>query len=416
MAEQDIWNRLNAAIGNDYGTAGLVGNLYAESALRSTNLQQTAEKRLGMTDEEYTRAVDDGTYTHFARDSAGYGLAQWTYITRKQALLERARRWGKSIGDENMQIDHIIEELATDYPSTLKVLQNAQTVREASDAVITQYERPANQSESVKAKRASYGQKYYDKYATPESDQERILKLARSYVGTKEGTPAHHAIVDAYNAHRPLPRNYVVKYTDAWCATFISSLSLSCGLTGIIPVECGCEEQIKLFQKLGEWVEDDRHVPEAGEIIYYDWQDSGTGDNTGHSDHVGIVESCDGMVITVIEGNYKDQVGRRTLNVNGRYIRGYGVPKYRQTGKHYKVGWNHDTTGWWYATSTDTYLHDTWQLINHHWYFFGSDGYILTGLQTVRGKLCYFMEDGELEGALCITDDDGYLFPWFTEE
>ena len=413
MAEQNIWTRLNAVIGNDYGTAGLMGNLYAESALRSTNLQQTAEKRLQMSDEEYTASVDDGTYKDFSKDSAGYGLAQWTYSTRKKALLERARRWGKSIGDEDMQVDFIIEELATNYPSVLKALQTAQTVREASDAVLTKYEQPKDQSEAVKQKRAAYGQKYYDKFAMPVSDQERILSLARSYIGTKEGTAAHHAIVDAYNAHRPLPRSYTVKYTDAWCATFISALSLSCGLTDIIPVECGCEEMIKLFQKLGEWVEDDKYVPAAGDIIYYDWQDTGTGDDTGHSDHVGIVESCDGMEMTVIEGNYKDQVGRRKLNVNGRYIRGYGVPKYRSTGKRYKVGWNHDTTGWWYATSADTYLHDTWQLINHHWYYFGSDGYILTGLQTVHGKKCYFMESGDLQGALCITDDDGYLFPWF---
>ena len=63
-------------------------------------------------------------------------------------------------------------------------------------------------------------------------------------------------------------------------------------------------------------------------IIYYDWDDSGKGDNVGVSDHVGIVEKVSGGKITVIEGNYSDSVKRRTLAVDGKYIRGYGVPKY----------------------------------------------------------------------------------------
>ncbi len=82
------------------------------------------------------------------------------------------------------------------------------------------------------------------------------------------------------------------------------------------------------FQKLGRWKEDDSYTPAAGDIIFYDWQDSGSGDNTGAPDHVGIVEKVSGSTITVIEGNYTDSVKRRTLQVNGRYIRGYGLPAY----------------------------------------------------------------------------------------
>ena len=126
---------------------------------------------------------------------------------------------------------------------------------------------------------------------------------------------------------------YKMKYTDAWCATFISFLAIKCGCTDIIPVECGCERQINLFKSLGEWIEDDIYTPSEGDIIYYDWQDSGVGDNTGWSDHVGIVESCDGRTITVIEGNKSEAVGRRVIGVNARYIRGFGVPKYSETQK-----------------------------------------------------------------------------------
>ena len=85
---------------------------------------------------------------------------------------------------------------------------------------------------------------------------------------------------------------------------------------------------IALFQKLGKWIENDAYVPSPGDVIFYDWQDSGSGDNTGWPDHVGIVETISGSTITVIEGNKSNAVGRRTLQVNGKYIRGYGVPKY----------------------------------------------------------------------------------------
>lgn len=93
--------------------------------------------------------------------------------------------------------------------------------------------------------------------------------------------------------------------------------------------ECGCGQMIRLFQKLGEWQENDAYTPQPGDVIFYDWQDSGTGDNTGSADHVGIVESVNGSTMKVIEGNMSDAVGRRTLQVNGRYIRGYGLPKFK---------------------------------------------------------------------------------------
>lgn len=158
MGASNIYQKLKAAIGNDYGVFGLMGNLKAESNLQANNLQNTYSKKFGMTDEEYTKAVDDGSYTNFVKDSAGYGLAQWTYWSRKQKLLQYAQAYGCSIGDENMQVDFMIGELMASYPSVLNVLKNATSIREASDCVLTQYERPADQSESVKAKRAAYGE------------------------------------------------------------------------------------------------------------------------------------------------------------------------------------------------------------------------------------------------------------------
>ena len=171
----------------------------------------------------------------------------------------------------------------------------------------------------------------YDKEDTTMTERQirqAMVARARKYIGCKESNGTHKQIIDIYNEHKPLARGYAVKYTDAWCATYGSAIAILEGHTDIIPTECGCDAQIKLWQAKGRWQENDAYVPQPGDYVYYDWQDSGAGDNKGNSDHVGIVESCDGKTIIVIEGNKNDAVGERTLAVNGRYIRGFGLPDY----------------------------------------------------------------------------------------
>ena len=155
-----------------------------------------------------------------------------------------------------------------------------------------------------------------------------IIDKMNSWLGCKQGDKTHKHIVDTYNAHKPLAQGYKVKYTDAWCATTVSAAAIECGYTDIIPTECSCNRMIKLLQSMGIWEENDAYVPQTGDIIFYDWQDSGVGDNVGSSDHVGYVEKVENGVITAIEGNISKGVGKRTLPVNGKHIRGYGVPKY----------------------------------------------------------------------------------------
>ena len=155
-----------------------------------------------------------------------------------------------------------------------------------------------------------------------------IVAQAQSWIGCKESDGSHKQIIDVYNADKPLPRGYKVSYTDAWCATFVTACVIKCGATDIIPKECSCNKMIALLKGLGCWVENDAYVPAPGDLIFYDWEDKGTGDNTGVSDHVGIVEAVSGNTITVIEGNYNNACKRRALTVGGKYIRGYGVPKY----------------------------------------------------------------------------------------
>ena len=183
-----IWDYFKAKGLNDFGIAGLMGNLYAESGLKPTNLQNTYEKKLGYTDAEYTAAVDQGKYTNFVKDSAGYGLAQWTYWSRKQNLLDFAQSKNKSIGDLNMQLDFLYKELSEGYKnSVLKVLCEAKSVLEASNSVLLKFERPADQSETVQNKRAGFGQTYYDKYAGKPATDESSEPATTPTTGTTTG-------------------------------------------------------------------------------------------------------------------------------------------------------------------------------------------------------------------------------------
>lgn len=156
----------------------------------------------------------------------------------------------------------------------------------------------------------------------------KVVAQARSWLGCKESNGSHKKIIDLYNSHKPLARGYPVKYTDAWCSTFASAVAIACGLTDIIPTECGCEKHIQLFKKFGSWEENDAYVPKPADYIFYDWDDNGVGECTGAADHIGIVETVNGNSMTIIEGNMSNAVGRRNLKVNARYIRGYGIPNY----------------------------------------------------------------------------------------
>ena len=156
----------------------------------------------------------------------------------------------------------------------------------------------------------------------------KVVSTALSWIGTREYDAKHYEMLDIYNSQRPLPRGTRMQATWPWCAMFVSVVSLQCGLRGIMPTECGCPSMVRLYQELGRWVENDANTPSPGDVIFYDWQDSGVGDNVGQPDHVGIVTACDGQTMTIIEGNCDNAVKTRTLAVNARFIRGFGCPDY----------------------------------------------------------------------------------------
>lgn len=145
---------------------GLMGNLWAESGIRANNLQNSYEAKLG-SDEVYTAKVDDRSYSaeSFINDKAGYGYAQWTFWSRKEKLYQYMELRHCSIADPEMQRDFLWEELNTTYKGMVASLKSATSLKAATDIVLTQFEKPADQSDTVKAKRLSYAQALFDKYA-----------------------------------------------------------------------------------------------------------------------------------------------------------------------------------------------------------------------------------------------------------
>lgn len=155
-----------------------------------------------------------------------------------------------------------------------------------------------------------------------------MIAKMQSWIGKNEADGSFREIIDIYNSHTPRARGYRLQYSDEWCAGTVSAAAIATGNTDAVPLEVSCYYMIQGAKAKGIWVENDAYVPQGGDIILYDWQDSGVGDNTGNPDHVGVVEYTSGGIIHVIEGNNGEKVARRELSVNGRYIRGFIVPKY----------------------------------------------------------------------------------------
>lgn len=169
--DEKIWNYLIAHGLTPHGAAGMLASVYLESGCQPNNLQNSGNSKLGMTDTEYTAAVDSGAYDNFDRDGHGYGICQWTYWSRKRSLRLFAKSEGKRIDDLEMQLDFLMKELGESFKAVLSVLKTATDVETASNSVLMNYEKPASvltpgeKAERTKKDRAAVGQTYYDKYA-----------------------------------------------------------------------------------------------------------------------------------------------------------------------------------------------------------------------------------------------------------
>lgn len=362
--EEKIWNFLSNKGLNDFGIAGLMGNIYAESGLIPTNLQNTYERSLGYSDMEYTKAVDNGSYTNFVKDAAGYGLCQWTYWSRKQNLLNYAKSKSKSIGDLEMQLDFLYKELSENYSSILSVLKNATSILQASNEVLTKFERPADQSDSVKTKRASYGQVYYDKFHKS-SEQggnvmsntvDKVITIAKAEVGYLEKSASAYkknpAILDkktdgagsdnytkyGRDMHKVYPA--VMDFPAYWCDAFVDwCFYKAYGVTTAKSLLAGNFDDYtvasaSMYNKKGAWHKASE-TPKVGDQIFF--VKSGTSQEIKNICHTGLVYKVTSSRVYTIEGNTSGASGvvangggvaYKDYPLNYARIAGYGRPKY----------------------------------------------------------------------------------------
>ena len=338
-----IWEHLLAKIGNEYGVAGLMGNLLSESGLRSDNMENAYESQLG---------YNDGTYTNFCEDHVGYGLAQWTASSLKTRLFAYAKERGMSIGDWQMQCDFLVKDFEENYSALWTVLKNATNIREASDMVLLKFERPANQSEANLLKRASRGEAIYAQFVKKEEPEipaepddgkcyaSKVIKVAEAEIGYKE--KATNANLDdktanaGYGNWNKYARDFDTKYPNwyngkkngyDWCDIFVDWCFVTAyGYENALRLTCqpeksfgaGCRSSLRYYRQKNRFFTSD---PQPGDQIFF-------GSDPTEVYHTGlVVEVKDGNVITV-EGNNKDAVIRCTYSVTNRNICGYGRPAY----------------------------------------------------------------------------------------
>lgn len=160
--------------------------------------------------------------------------------------------------------------------------------------------------------------------------KKQVVETARAWLGFNEEDGSHREIIDVYNSYRmDLPRHLKMQYDWAWCAAFWSAIAIKLDLADwCMPIEMSCYYLVERAKSMGCWVEDDNYVPSPGDAILYSWGDDGIGDNVKSPNHVGVVEYVSDGYIVVIEGNNGNAVRRRTISLNGLYIRGFITPPY----------------------------------------------------------------------------------------
>ena len=139
MSNKTIYDALLASGMTKEGACGLMGNMMAESGMKSNIAQRGMTK---LTDEQYTAAADNNLMD-FVHDSCGFGLCQWTYFSRKQSLMSFAKKCGVSVGDEAMQVQFCIQELRKDFPGVWEFLCSSHDTFQCAQKVCLEYERPA---------------------------------------------------------------------------------------------------------------------------------------------------------------------------------------------------------------------------------------------------------------------------------
>lgn len=361
-----VWSYLSKLIGNDYGVAGLMGNLYSESAIDPTTAEgllcqrysedgdaaykrpvNTAENRAA-NNALYTQRIDSGRYdkSEFLSPRGkhyGYGLAQWTTEGRKEKLWNNTKGKGKSIGDLDGQLETLRAELQSSYIFVHNQLKSAKSVEAASDTVLTKFEQPA-QPDKLKATRREYSKEIYNLYHASEVktvsyDVNRLIEVATNELGYLE--KKSNSQLDSKTANAG-SGNYTKYWRDlkpsyqgqAWCDAFVDwCFTTAYGASVAKTLECSgntayyTPTSAQCYKSKGQYHRGSD--VQVGDQIFFK--------NDSRICHTGIVVGVSGGKITTIEGNTSGTSGviangggvcRKTYSIGFSRIDGYGRPNY----------------------------------------------------------------------------------------
>ena len=372
---QHIYNVVRAAGITHAGAIGLLGNLQGEASdfdsqsVEGMSNPNSYLRKLGLTEEEYTRRADSGVPTfngkYFVKDSTGYGIVQWTWWARKKNLLDFAKSRGVSVGDLDMQIAFMLKELQTQYTPTWKILTTTDSIAKAVQICVTNYEKPDKQSEAI-ARRTGYANSWAKLIINgttelekpnptePEDkndsfDRKKLIACALAEVGyieKRNATMLDDKIANAGSANytkyaRDLDNigNFYngKKQGYAWCDVFVDWNFVQCyGVDNALKLLCtkrqssgaGCTYSLNYYIAAGQFV-DRKQKPEVGDQIFFG--------NIGNSNHTGLVYKIDDNLVYTIEGNTSEASGvvanggcvcKKSYPIGSSAIAGYGRPKY----------------------------------------------------------------------------------------
>ena len=436
---QFVWDFFRYRGLTRFGVAGLMGNLFAESGIKPNTLERLcirrylAEKFITYTDESYTECVDNGSITkeEFCKPlgrSYGYGLAQWTTYSRKVGLYDYTRNKKVSIADLESQCEYLYYELESAFKATLSVLKSAQDINTASDYVLLHFEMPTDAEKSINIRRR-YSNEVFDLLGMEEKmviiGSARIDENGNSHGGKPGDQNGKEVSIQEYYTHSKgwrvirakddVAREAIAQDMEWACANdnigydqnqnqtlynVVKNLGFDCSKVAI-PCETDCARLVRVCVLFaGIPVADFYTATEAEALI-----------TTGAFEEVFVSLPSGLKRGDILVTKTKGHTVVALTNGDGSSNKPDDSPV------KYSIGWHQDNNGWWYANSETTYLKDTWELISHHWYYFGSDGYIKIGWQFIDGKIYYLQEsnDDNKQGALWRSDGSGAQGRWYVE-
>lgn len=328
------------------GACAVLGQIQHEGVFQSTN----AEDSKKIVDAIYTRQVDNGIITkqQFMFDGVGYGYAQWTFPDRKGLMYDFHRARGKSIGDSETQIAFLLWEMQHSFPIQWRLVTNSHDLADISWQLLDKWENP-DDKETQKPRRLKSAEEFYERFKnldiertssmTKQEAIDLVLNLARSEVGYRE--KASNSQLDDKTANagtgnwtkyaRDLDklRNFynTAKNGYMWCDVFYDWLFVKCFgaelghqmlCQPLNSAGAGCMFSVQYYKQHGRWITGN---PEPGDQIFFSYA-------PGEYSHTGLVESVSGGVVTTIEGNTSESVGRRSYAVGSSTIAGYGRPRW----------------------------------------------------------------------------------------